>query len=181
MRHGRAALAVALLAAAVYAAAGHASRSDEPPNPALRDCRSRAEGRAPIEMKVTRNDVRIGPLVLGNVRAADVGQTDDPDWPYAKKTPVLLEARSRVVLAIAPGASSIATLQHRNDWVPAVRFHACFERVRAFAYDGTVGPTTFFPFGIGLRQRSACVPIQLWIDGRSTPTRRVVPVGRRTC
>jgi hypothetical protein len=132
-------------------------------------------------MKVTRNDVRIGPLVLGNVRTADVGPTDDADWPYAKKTPLLLKARSRVVLAIAPEASTVAALQHRNDWVAAVRFHACFERVRAFAYEGTVGPTTFFPFGVGLRQRSACVPIQLWIDGRSTPIQRVVPVGRRTC
>lgn len=97
------------------------------------------------------------------------------------KAPVLLRARSRVILSIPPEASELAAFQHRNGWVSAVRFTACFERVRAFAYDGTVGPTTFFPLGIGLRERSACVPLDLWIDGQRSPLRRVVPIGRPTC
>ncbi len=75
----------------------------------------------------------------------------------------------------------MAALQHRNGWVQAVRFTACFERVPAFAYRGTVGKTTFFPFGVALRARSLCLPLELWIDGRSTPIRRVVPIGRRAC
>jgi hypothetical protein len=133
-------------------------------------------------MNVASNDVRIGPLVLGNVRSATgVGATSRPDWPFVRKTPVLLPARARVVLAIAPEAMTQAAFQHRSGWSSAIRFTACFERVRAFAYRGTVGPTTFFPFAIGLQQRTACIPMELWIEGRSTPVRRVVPLGRRTC
>ncbi len=87
----------------------------------------------------------------------------------------------RRVLAIAPEATSRAAFQHRGGWLSAVRFTACFERVKAFSYRGTVGPTTFFPFAVAIRQRSACIPMELWIDGRSTRLHRVVPLGRRTC
>ena len=133
-------------------------------------------------MDVKPVDVQIGPLVLGNVRSiGGVGPTGQPAWPFAKKTPVLLPARARVVLAIAPEAIGLAALQHKDGWASAVRFTACFERVRAFAYDGTVGWTTFFPFGIGLSRRSVCLPLDLWIEGRPDPIRRVVPIGRRSC
>ena len=171
------------LVASAYANVERSKRSAEAPADAvLRDCRSRAEGTAPIEMNVGIGDIRIGPLVLGNVRnTRNVGPTGDPQWPYATKTPVLLPARSRVVLALAPEATAVAAFQHRNGWVSAVRFTACFERVRAYAYRGTVGPTTFFPFGVALRGRAACVPMDLWIDGRSIPVRRTVPIGRRSC
>ena len=54
-----------------------------PADAQLRTCRSRAEGTAPIKMKVGRNDVRIGPLLLGNVRnAGAVAATDRADWPF---------------------------------------------------------------------------------------------------
>ena len=133
-------------------------------------------------MRVTSNDVRIGRLVLDSVRTrVAVGASGREDWPYVAKAPVLLPARSRVVLAIAPQATSRAAFQHRGGWISAVRFMARFERVRAFSYRGTVGPTTFFPFAIAIRQRRACIPMELWIDGRSTPVRRVVPIGRRSC
>jgi hypothetical protein len=185
MRNGCALAFLILVALAVGASAlaKTGTQAAEAPTEAMvRDCRSRAEGTAPIEMSVGATDMRIGPLVLGNVRAPRVvGRTENADWPYATKTPVLLPARSRVVLSIAPEAASLAAFQHRNDWVPAVRFTACFERVRAYAYRGTVGRATFFPFGVGLRARSACVPVDLWIDGRTTPIRRVVPIGRRAC
>ena len=176
-------LSALVLVVYAYADVGIAQPSAEaPPDAQLRDCRSRAEGRAPIKMKVGSTDIQIGPLVLGNVRnTRGAGPTDQPDWPFATKTPVLLPAGARVVLAIAPEAVTQAAFQHRNGWVSAIRFTACFERVRAFAYRGTVGPTTFFPFGIGLRQRTACIPMDLWIEGRSSPVRRVVPLGRRSC
>jgi hypothetical protein len=133
-------------------------------------------------MRVTSDDVRIGPLVLGHVRPrAAVGAADWSDWPFVAKAPVLLPAGSRVVLAIAPAATGRAAFQHRGGWVSAVRFTACFERVKAFSYRGTVGATTFFPFAVAIRQRSACIPMELWIDGRSTPLRRVVPIGRLAC
>lgn len=153
-----------------------------PPEAELRNCRSRAEGRKPIQMVVRPNDFRIGPLVLGNVRSRDGdGPTGDPEWPVGRKIPVLLPARTRVVLAIAPEARDRAELQHRNTFVQAVRFTSCFERVPAWAYNGTVGKTTFFPFGIRLREQSLCLPMELWIEGRAVPVRRLVPINRRSC
>ena len=110
-------------------------------------------------MAVGRNDVRLGPLVLGHVvSAGSTGRTCNLLWPYGRPVPNLLAARSRVVLAITPEAPELAALQHRNTWVQAVRFTACFERVPAFAYRGTVGKTTFFPFGIALREPTALPP-----------------------
>ena len=164
------------------AASGPSQGSEERLDGALRDCRSRGEAGVPTKMRVTSNDVRIGPLLLGNVRSRGaVGPADWADWPFGAKAPVLLPARSRVVLAIAPEATTRAAFQHRGGWVSEVRFTACFERVKAFSYRGTVGPTTFFPFAIAIRQRSACIPMELRIDGRSSPVRRVAPIGRRTC
>ncbi len=153
-----------------------------PPDAGLRNCRTRGEGTAPIRMSVTRDDVRFGPLVIGFVRnRVAAGATERPDWPFVAKAPLLLPAHSRVVLAIAPEAARLAAFQHEGGWVSAVRFTACAERVQAFAYRGTVGGTTFFPFAIGIQQPSACVPMELWIDGRQSPLRRVVPIGRRHC
>ena len=177
------ALVVALAGAGISADAVWSQLVQEgPPEAELRNCRSRAEGRAPIQMVVRPNDFRIGPLVLGNVRSADGdGPSGDPEWPIGRKIPVLLPARSRVVLAIAPEARDRAELQHRNTFVQAVRFTSCFERVPAWAYHGTVGSTTFFPFGIRLRERSLCLPMELWTEGRALPVRRLVPINRRSC
>jgi hypothetical protein len=185
MRHMRVLVACTLmvpLAVSASTAVGAQGQTAEAPSDAVvRGCRSRGEAGVPIKMQVSRADVRVGPLVIGNVRARTaVGPTDDPEWPFVAKAPILLPARSRVVLSIAPEATTRAAFQHR-EWVSAVRFTACFERVRAWSYRGTVGRTTFFPFVIALRQRTACIPMELWIDGRSAPLRRVVPVGRRTC
>jgi hypothetical protein len=174
-------LAAPLAVGASAAVGSQAQTAEAPPDAVVRGCRSRGEAGVPIRMPVTRSDVRIGPLVIGNVRTRTaVGPTDDPEWPFVAKAPVLLPARSRVVLAIAPEATTRAAFQHR-EWVSAVRFTGCFERVRAWSYRGTVGRTTFFPFAIAIRQRTACIPMELWIDGRSAPVRGVVPVGRRTC
>lgn len=51
----------------------------------------------------------------------------------------------------------------------------------AWAYAGTVGRYTGFPFAIGRVPRTAYVPMEVWVDGRATPFRRVVPIGRATC
>ena len=185
MRHMRVLVACTLAAplavSASVAVGSQVLTAEAPPDAVVRGCRSRGEAGVPIKMQVTGGDVRIGPLVIGNIRTRTaVGATDDLEWPFVAKAPILLPARSRVVLAIAPEATTRAAFQHR-EWVSAVRFTACFERVRAWSYRGTVGRTTFFPFAIAIRQRRACIPMELWIDGRSTPVRRVVPVGRRTC
>ena len=156
--------------------------SGAPPGTGVRDCRSRGEAGAPIRMRVTDSDVRIGPLVMVGVRRRSAaGSTGRSDWPFVRKAPVLLPARARVVLAIAPEARTRAAFQHRGGWTTAVRFTACFERVRAWSYRGTVGRTTFFPFAVAVQQRAACVPMALWVDGDSSPVRRLVPIGRRSC
>jgi hypothetical protein len=98
------------------------------------------------------------------------------------KAPVILPARRKVVLAIARKATSRAAFQsHRRGYVSAVRFEACREREPAFAYQGTVGKLTGFPFAIGLTHKSDCVPMEAWVDSRTTPVRRLVPVGRKSC
>jgi len=187
MRH-IAVLLAAGLTTATLVVGSHASvgaswvSAGAPPDAGLRNCRSRGEGTAPIKLSVTPNDVRFGPLVIGFVRnRRATGATERSDWPFVAKAPMLLPARSRVVLAVTPEAVTLAAFQHEGGWVSAVRFTACAERVPAFAYKGTVGATTFFPFAIAVRQRMACIPMELWIDGRSSPLRRVVPIGRRNC
>jgi hypothetical protein len=109
------------------------------------------------------------------------GRTSDPAWRFAAKSPVVLPARAEVVLAVAPQAVSFAAFQDHGRYVSAVRFEACREREPAWAYRGTVGKFTGFPFAIGLTRKSACVPMEVWIEGRSTPIRRIVPIGRRSC
>jgi hypothetical protein len=168
------------LCATVSASTAAALTLADPPVGELRDCRTRGEGTAPQKLPV--GGVRIGPLVLWpSIRIRPGGPPSGAAWPFVVKVPVVLPARSKVVLAIAPEAVGRAAFQHRGKYVTAVRFEACRETVRAFAYKGTVGKLTGFPFAIGLAQRSACIPLELWIDGRETPIRRVVPMGRRAC
>ena len=124
--------------------------------------------------------MRLGPLVLWPSVRGRASRTEDEHWGYMVKAPVVLPARVEVVLAIAPGAASLASFQH-GGFVAAVRFEACPAHEPAFAYRGTVGSYTGFPFAIAIRRRSACVPMDLWVDGRATPLRRIVPVGRRSC
>jgi hypothetical protein len=151
------------------------------PAPAdVRDCRTRAEGRAPAKPPAAGS--RLGPLRFLPSLQARPSRGDDPRWRFVAKAPVVLPARTRAVLAVAPAATARAALQSRaGGFVSAIQFSACRETVRAFAYDGVVGPYTGFGFAIGLTTRSACVPLELWVDGRAAPYRRVVPVGRRSC
>lgn len=147
----------------------------------LRDCGTRAEGRSPQKLP-TPPGFRIGPLIIWpSVRTA-VGPTPDPTWPYAVKAPIVLPARTKVVLAIGGKAIGRAAFQsHRGGYVSTVRFEACPENHPAFAYKGTVGKLTGFPFAIGIKQRAACIRMEVWIDGRAAPVRRVVPIGRLSC
>jgi hypothetical protein len=113
-------------------------------------------------------------------------------WLFYVKAPIVLPARSVVTLAVAPKAVDLIGFQASGyavgaaagrKWVSSVQFKACRENVRAYprAYKGTVGKYTGFPFGFGLARRSMCVPLEVWVRGRATPIRRVVPFGRRTC
>jgi hypothetical protein len=174
-------VAAAAFSIALASSTNAATDSDPvPPTTELRDCRTRGEGKSP--QRLPSGGVRIGPLVIWPSVRGDSSPTHRRTWPFVVKAPIVLPARAKVVLAIAPEAISRAAFQsHRHGWVSAVRFHACREREPAFAYRGTVGKFTGFPFAIGLKQRSACIPMQVWIEGNTVPLRRVVPVGRRSC
>ena len=165
--------------AAVCAAAALAA----PPSPGdVRDCRTRAEGAKPIEEASVRNGIRVGPLTFWPSLRARTSPSMDARWRFVAKAPVLLRARTKVVLAIPARAATTAAFQaHEGGYASVVRFEACREDQPAFAYDGTVGKVTGFPFAIGLTRRSLCVPIEVWVDGRPTPIRRVLPVGRPAC
>jgi hypothetical protein len=177
---GAAVLAVGWTVAVSSAVASPSADPERPTTWELRDCRTRGESNSPQKAPVSPG-VRIGPLIIWpTVRMT--GRTNNATWMFAAKAPIVLPARTKVVLAIAPEAISRAAFQsHRSGYVSAVRFEACREREPAFAYRGTVGKLTGFPFAIGLTQKSACIPMDVWIDGQATPIRRIVPVGRRSC
>ncbi len=170
---------LAAAAAAAPLAKSSSVGTQEPPAAKLRDCGSRGEGNSPQKLPI--GGVRLGPLIIWpSVRLRQSGPGIDGPWPFIQKAPVVLPARAKVVLAVAPEAISQAAFQHRG-FVSAVRFEACREREPAFAYLGTVGKYTGFPFAIAIRRRSACIPMEVWIDGRATPLRRIIPVGRASC
>lgn len=162
-----------------YTDAVPASAKQPPPAKVLRDCGTRGEGRSP--QKLPARGIRLGPLVIWPSVRLDPGPALPGDWPYVIKAPIVLPARTRAVLAIAPQANSRAAFQSHRGWVSAVRFHACRERQPAWGYSGTVGKFTGFPFAIALKQRSACIPMEVWVERKLIPIRRQVPVGRRSC
>ena len=109
-----------------------------------------------------------------------------PGWPYGLKLPVRLRAGVTAVLTILGATTKVVEFQSHDSQlgeieVPAVRFEACAHNTPAFAYKGTVGAWTDFPFGILLKQRSACVPVELSIVGRAVSPRTVLSIGRRRC
>ena len=127
--------------------------------------------------------VRIGPMVIWPSVRTRVEPTGETPWRCYVKAPIVLPARRNVVLAVAPEGVGLVELQGRaGAWITSVRFEACVENVRAFpgAYRGTVGKYTGFPFGFRLARRG-CVPLEVWVEGRETPYRRLVPFGRRSC
>lgn len=185
MRTILAGAAIVLVVASGSVATGGVAASRptaEAPVGELRNCRSRSESRSPQQLP-TKPGVRIGPLLLWPSIKFPPGANpgNGSEWPFVQKVPVVLPARAKVVLAIAPDAQSLAAFQHQGRYVSAIRFEACRERTPAFTYRGTVGKYTGFPFAIGRVARSACVPMEVWVDGRATPFRRVVPIGRASC
>jgi hypothetical protein len=149
----------------------------------VRDCGTRGDSSRPQRLP-TPPGVRIGPLVIWPSVRTRVEASEGGPWPYYVKAPIVLPARTKLVLAVAPRATSLAAFQtRRGDFASVVRFEACREREPAFprAYRGTVGKYTGFPFGFGLARRSACVPMEVWVDGQPLPIRRLVPFGRRAC
>lgn len=166
-------------------AASTAGVREAPPSPeSLRPCGSRGDSSKPQELP-SPVGTRIGPLVIWpSIQNRVEAYGTKSEWAFSVKAPIVLPARSKVTLAVAPQATHLIGFQAAGGaWVSSVRFEACRENVRAYprAYNGTVGKYTGFPFGFGLARRSMCVPLEVWVEGRGTPIRRVVPFGRRTC
>ena len=181
----RGALRLWVLAAATCAVAATAATAAEAPLPdAVRGCASRGDSNRPHRLP-SPPGVRIGPLVIWPSVRTRVEPTGEAPWRFYVKAPIVLPARTKVVLAVAPEAAGAVEFQSGrppDTWVTSVRFEACAEGVHAFpgAYRGTVGRYTGFPFGFRLARRG-CVPLEAWVDGRETPFRRLVPFGRRSC
>jgi hypothetical protein len=182
--------AVALALAGVVAVAASAmALAAGPPTAPLRDCNSRIETNRPYTGRVTADDVRLGPVILTRYPdwrrplRTSASNPDPDDWPYILKAPVRLRAGTTATLAIAPEATDLAAILpgDTREWLSAVRFHACAPSKRAFAYTGKVGPFTGFGQVIGLKKPSVCVPIEVWLENRAAPVRRIVPVGRLHC
>ena len=180
----RGARRLGVLAAATCAVAATAAAAAEAPPPdAVRGCGSRGDSNRPQRLP-SPPGVRIGPLVIWPSVRTQVEPTGETPWRFSVKAPIVLPARTKVVLAVAPeGTGLVELLGAGGTWVRWVRFEACAESVRAFpgAYRGTVGKYTGFPFGFRLARRATCVPLEVWVDGRETPFRRLVPFGRRSC
>jgi hypothetical protein len=185
MRRGRVAvlLVAAAVALAVAVAAASAPQVERPVISEVRGCKTRGDGSRPSKPPAAPPGVQIGPITIWPTvhRSFPGGGATAAEWPWVTKAPIIVAARARVVLAIAPEAASIAGLAARHGYVSAVRFEACREREPAFGYRGTVGKFTGFPFAFALKQPSACVPIELWVDGQDAPIGAVVAVGRTDC
>ena len=171
-----------LAAATCAVAATTAAAAEAPPPDAVRGCQSRGDSNRPQRLP-SPPGVRIGPLVIWPSVRTRVEPTGETPWRFYVKAPIVLPARTKVVLAVAPEGAGLVELQGRaGAWVTSIRFEACAENVRAFpgAYRGTVGRYTGFPFGFRLARRG-CVPLEVWVEGRDAPFRRLVPFGRRSC
>ena len=182
----RGARRLGVLAAATCAvAATGAAAAEAPPADAVRGCGSRGDSNRPQRLP-SPPGVRIGPLVIWPSVRTRVEPTGGTPWRFYAKAPIVLPARTKVVLAVpaeAVGAVELQSGRPPDTWVTSVRFEACAESVRAFpgAYRGTVGRYTGFPFGFRLARRAVCIPLEVWVDGREAPFRRLVPFGRRAC
>lgn len=165
-----------------FAAATQAASSLDRPIPAdVRTCATRGDSGRPARPPAT-GAVTVGPLVIWPTVRWPTQHTTDPAWPYATKAPILLRARARITLAIAPEATDLAGLwRNRGGYVSAVRFLACRERQPVRTYNGTVGRFTMFPFSFALTVPAACVPMDVWIDGQAEPRRILLPVGETAC
>jgi hypothetical protein len=173
-----------LVAGAAWTAVVWALPSGTRPTPeAVRPCSSRGDSNRPQQLPAPVG-ARIGPLVIWpSIRDRVQDSGPGQPWAFYVKAPIVLPARAKVTLAVAPEAKQLLGFQSAAGWVSSVRFEACRENVRAYprAYIGTVGKYTGFPFGFGLARRSLCATLEVWVQGSATPIRRRVPFGRSSC
>jgi hypothetical protein len=175
-------LAIGVAVAGLATTATAAAWFDPPVPGDVRTCATRGDSSRPARPPAS-GAITVGPLVIWPTVRDRTQRTADARWRYVTKAPVLVRARARVTLSVAPWATALAGLwrNHGGGYVSAVRFAACRERQPSRTYRGTVGRFTMFPFTFALIVPSACVPMDVWVDGESGPRRIVVPVGRASC
>lgn len=90
-------------------------QAEAAPAAQVRGCGTRGEGRSPQQLP-SKPGVRIGPLLFWpSIKlppGADPG--NGSEWPFVQKVPVVLAARTKLVLAIAPEAQGLAAFQSRH-------------------------------------------------------------------
>ena len=114
------ALALAGIAGARLTDSLHAQAA---PAAELRGCGTRGEGRSPQKLP-PKPGVRVGALLFWP--SIKIPPGTDPgngsEWPFVQKVPVVLAARTKLVLAIAPEAQGLAAFQsRRGGYVSAIR------------------------------------------------------------
>jgi hypothetical protein len=173
----------------MIALAWRADASSPPPAP-VRSCDTRVEGGAPAAQFARPTDVVAGPIAFtGLARVADRGafRRLRTRGVYVVKAAARVRANRVVTLVVPSAYRARASLSYAGsrlrsvaDGVPAVRFEACASNEPAFSYRGTVGPWTGFNGGF-LVSRSLCLPIEVWVDGRRAPIRKLISFGKGRC
>jgi hypothetical protein len=172
---------VMVLAGAAAAAAvgvGYAA----PPHGVVENCSTASYADFPGAFTRSENLV-LGPLVM-------IGARGSPAYasPYhGNKFPLLVRNGHRVTLELSRRTRKFAGLAygplpqgetHLHDTHRVVTFTACSGAQSESMADGQ--PVTFWSGGIVTRA-PACVPVRVWIDGKSTPRRVVIRLGVQRC
>ena len=110
-------LAVATCAVAATTAAA----ADAPPPDAVRGCGSRGDSDRPQRLP-SPPGVRIGPLVIWPSVRTRVEPYGPAPWRCFVKAPIVLPARTNVVLAVAPeGVGLVELVGRAGAWATSVR------------------------------------------------------------
>lgn len=179
--------ATIVLAALVLIGSG--GRADAAPTQeaeAVLGCDQRNQSRTPRRSLATGSDIRIGVVAFHRLGYFARTRTNflKNGNVYVLKTPLFVAAGRTVTVSVAPGARGRAALFYRRGAFPqelaaadaSTKFVACARHFRA----GSVGVATEFGGGFVVT-RPGCVPLEVWVDGASSPLRRRVPVGVSRC
>ncbi len=141
-------------------------------------CREQSGARFPGAYRDRRNLV-VGPLaMIGGATFTDAATARRFD---GNKYPLLLRPGHAVTVAIAPSARANAGLHYGSaedrstETYDAITFVACSENRSDSRADGRV---TFWSGFVTLRA-PACVPLDVYVNGASTPRRVRIELGRR--
>ena len=167
----RARLSLVAVVLAALAAASVAPAQEEVPT---RDCRSRAEsGRGPLSF--ASNGVVAGPLAfVGLPRVAAGLPPRSSDGRYFVKAAVTVRTGRAVTVSIPARFRDRIGLGYARTPAPvaAVRFEPCPPAMRAFSYDGRIGPVTGFAGGFVLT-KAGCYRVEVHVEGGRTHDVRI--------